>query len=142
MANQFLPEEFLKLKDGSNLLLRPTNCARFGLEAYCNSTQEFSYGVTLGTNEKVKNKPEIVNGKNQNWFTCQVNMKDGWNSDVKRIARTITKSPGWLGQAGIFRGSCQYYTQRMDDMRKHFFVSAPWNIPRFHAQVSRLSFSW
>ena len=125
MANQFVPEEVLKLKDGSFLLLRPTNCARFGLEPYCNSTQEFSHGVVLGINEKVKHEPETVNGKNQNWFTCQVNLEDGWNSDVKRIFRTITKYPGWLGQPGIFRGSCEYFTQRLDDMRKHFLSQHP-----------------
>ena len=125
MTNQYSPEELLKLEDGSVLLLRPTNCARYGLEPYCNSTQDFSHGVSLGTNEKVKHEPEIINGKNQNWFTCQVNLMDGWTCDVKRIARSNSKKPGWLGQPGIFRGNCEYYSQRMDDMRKHFLSQHP-----------------
>ena len=96
MANQFTPAEYLKLKDGTNLLLRPTNCVRYGLEPYCNSIQEFTYGVDIGINKKIGYEPEIVNGKNKNWYTCQVNLKDGWNSDVRRITRTINTVSGWL----------------------------------------------
>ena len=111
MTNQFTPEEILKLEDGSSLLLRPSNCARFGLEPYCNSPEEFSHGVWLGSNEKVKHNPEVINGKNQNWYTCQVNENDGKTSDVKKIARSSSRKPGWLGQNGIFRGDCHYYAQ-------------------------------
>ena len=111
MTNQFEPAEYLRLKDGCELVLRPTNIARYGLEAYCNSIQEFSHGMILGTHEKVNFNPETVNGRNQNWFTCQMDIKDGRNSDVVRTTRTLGKSPNWLGQAGIFRGSCQYYTR-------------------------------
>jgi hypothetical protein len=125
MTNQFTPEEILKLEDGSSLLLRPSNCARFGLEPYCNSPEEFSHGVWLGINEKVKYNPEVINAKKQNWYTCQVNENDGKTSDVKRIARSSSRKPGWLGQTGIFRGDCHYYAQRIDDIRKHFLSQHP-----------------
>ena len=76
MTNQFVPAEYLKLKNGSDLVLRPTNIARYGLEAYCNSIQEFTYGMITGTHENVNYNPEPVNGRNQNWFTCQIDIKD------------------------------------------------------------------
>ena len=125
MTNQFEPAEFLKLKDGRDLVLRPTNIARFGLEAYCNSIQEFTHGMITGTHENVNSNPETVNGRNQNWFTCQMDIKDGWTNDVVRTSRAPGRSPNWLGQPGIFRGNCKYYTQRPDDMRRHFLSQHP-----------------
>jgi hypothetical protein len=125
MTNQFIPEETLELEDGLSLYLRPSNCKRYGLEPYCNSLEEFSYGVWLGTNEKVGYHPEMIGSSKQHWYICQLNEKDGKTGDVKKIARSVSKKPGWLGQDGIFRGDCQYYAQRVDDIRKHFLSQHP-----------------
>ena len=120
MTNQFEPAEFLRLTNGYELVLRPTNIARYGLEAYSNSVQGFTHGMITGTHKYVNKKPENVNGKINNWYTCQVNISDGWTSDVHRQNKASLKSPNWLGQSGIFRGDCEYYCRKPDDMRRHF----------------------
>ena len=125
MTNQFDPAEYLRLKNGCELVLRPTNIARYGLEAYCNSIQEFTHGMITGTHENVNYNPEIVNGRKQNWFTCQMDIKDGWTPGVLRTSRAPGRSPNWFGQPGIFRGNCEYYTKRPDDMRRHFLTQHP-----------------
>ena len=92
---------------------------------YCKITEEFSYGVKQGTNKRVGYNPEKVGKSTQHWYTSQLNRKDGEIGDVKRIARNVTKKPGWLGQSGIFLGDCEYFAQRLDDIRKHFLSQHP-----------------
>jgi hypothetical protein len=125
MSNQFLPEELLELKNGLVLHLRPSNCKRYGLEPYSISTEEFSYRVKQGTNTKVGYHPEQCGKSTQHWYTCKLNQKDGETGDVKRITRFVTKKPGWIGQSGIFPGDCEYFAQRLDDVRKHFLSQHP-----------------
>ena len=125
MTNQFEPLEFLKLTNGFELPLRPTNILRYGLEAYSNSVQVFTHGMTTGTHQYVNKKSENVNGKIDNWFTCQVNIIDGWTPDVHRQNKASLKSPRWLGESGIFRGDCEYYCKKADDMRRHFLHQHP-----------------
>ena len=73
MTNQFEPAEFLKLTNGCELVLRPTNIARYGLEAYCNSIQEFTHGMITGTHENVNYNP-----KNCEWEEAElVYLSDG-----------------------------------------------------------------
>ena len=125
MTNQFEPAEFLRLTNGSELVLRPTNIARYGLEAYCNSIQGFTHGMTTGAHKHVNLNPETVNGRKVDWFTCQMDIKDGWTSDVVRTRKAPGRSPNWFGQPGIFRGDCEYHTKRQDDMRRHFLSQHP-----------------
>ena len=125
MTNQFSPEESLELRNGLGLYLRPSNCKRFGLEPYCNNTKEFSHGAWQGTNEIVGYHPDESGTSIQHWYICHLNQKDGITSDVKRIARVKSKRPSWLGQDGIFRGDCAYYSQKADDIRKHFLSQHP-----------------
>ena len=100
MNNQFIPEELLELKDGLALYLRPSNCKRYGLEPYCNSTVEFSYGARLGTNKNVGYHPEMIGSSKQHWYICQLNKKDGQTGNVKKNSQVCLKEtrlawPGW-----------------------------------------------
>ena len=66
MTNQFEPAEFLKITNGHELLLRPTNILRYGLEAYTNSVQVFTHGMVAGTHEFVSRE----------WKRCQIYLSD------------------------------------------------------------------
>jgi hypothetical protein len=124
MTNQFEPAEFLKITNGSELLLRPTNILRYGLEAYSNSVQSFTHGMVTGTHKFVSKKSDDVNGKDVR-FTCQMNIIDGWTSDVHRQNKGLDKRPKWMEKPGIFRGDCEYYCKKPDDMRRHFLKQHP-----------------
>ena len=125
MANQFSPEQFLKLSDDLSLVLRPSNCKRFGLEPFCTNIKEFSSGVKQGTNEIVGYRPETIAKKRQHWYFCKLNQKDGESDNVKKIHRDVTKKPGWFEDSSIFVGDCHYVSSRLDDVRKHFITHHP-----------------
>ena len=125
-------QEFLKLEGGLNLILRPSNLKRYGLEPFSNSMEDFSAGVRYRNNVRVGYRPEEDGGRLQHWYLCKLNQRDGEDQNHKRIKREVTKKPGWFGEAGPFPGDCKYFAQRLDDVRKHFITHHPGISRRFY----------
>ena len=123
MTNHFEPAELLKLTNDYELLLRPTNILRYGLEAYTNSIQVFTHGMVAGKHEFVDRKSD-ASGKDVR-YVCQKNICDGWNADVHRQVKLPGNMPKWMDQPGIFLGDCKYFCKKPDDMRRHYLKQHP-----------------
>ena len=117
-SNTYSPPECIKF-DGYSLQIRPTNTKRFGLEPFRIDSTDFSVkGLKNNEHPRVKMVKKGTGGESNRWFTCRLNLSDGWSVESKTLKR-VGKTPQWSKDNSYFDGDCHFSSPKPDDVRKH-----------------------